>query len=247
LSYNKENAVLFITYGDMNMRIIAYIEEFNIVSVIVRLMLSTFAGAVIGLERRVHGKSAGVKTFSLVCLGASLVMVTNEFLMDSYPSGDVARLGAQVISGVGFLGVGTIIITGRNYVKGLTTAASLWTTACLGIAFGSGYIAAGLIALLFVFLIMTVLSGIGRKADAYTSFIHLYLEISKDSGIDTLYEYVKKNDFRISSINKQKKLALNDNDISVLVEIDLQKRINHALIIEELGKIEAIHYLEEVH
>ena len=84
-------------------------------------------------------------------------MVTNEFLMDSYPSGDVARLGAQVISGVGFLGVGTIIITGRNYVKGLTTAASLWTTACLGIAFGSGYIAAGLIALLFVFLIMTVL------------------------------------------------------------------------------------------
>ena len=91
------------------MRIIAYIEEFNIVSVIVRLMLSTFAGAVIGLERRVHGKSAGVKTFSLVCLGASLVMVTNEFLMDSYPSGDVARLGAQVISGVGFLGVGTII------------------------------------------------------------------------------------------------------------------------------------------
>ncbi len=229
------------------MRIIAYIEEFNIVSVIVRLMLSTFAGAVIGLERRLHGKSAGVKTFSLVCLGSSLVMVTNEFLMDSYPSGDVARLGAQVISGVGFLGVGTIIITGRNYVKGLTTAASLWTTACLGIAFGSGYIAAGLIALLFVFLIMTVLSGIGRRADAYTPYIHLYLEIGREAGIEVLYDYVQENDFRISSIDKQQKLAINDKDLSLLVEIDLHKRLNHAEIVEALSKLEAVHYIEEIH
>ncbi len=229
------------------MRIIAYIEEFNIVSVIVRLMLSTFAGAVIGLERRLHGKSAGVKTFSLVCLGSSLVMVTNEFLMDSYPSGDVARLGAQVISGVGFLGVGTIIITGRNYVKGLTTAASLWTTACLGIAFGSGFIAAGLIALLFVFLIMTVLSGIGRRADAYTPYIHLYLEIGREAGIEVLYDYVQDNDFRISSIDKQQKLAINDKDLSLLVEIDLHKRLNHAEIVEALSKLEAVHYIEEIH
>ena len=225
----------------------AYIEEFNIVSVIVRLMLSTFAGAIIGLERRLHGKSAGVKTFSLVCLGSSLVMVTNEFLMDSYPSGDVARLGAQVISGVGFLGVGTIIITGRNYVKGLTTAASLWTTACLGIAFGSGYIAAGLIALLFVFLIMTVLSGIGRRADAYTPYIHLYLEIGREAGIEVLYDYVQENDFRISSIDKQQKLAINDKDLSLLVEIDLHKRVNHAEIVEALSKLEAVHYIEEIH
>ena len=229
------------------MRIMAYIEEFNIISVIVRLMLSTFAGAIIGLERRLHGKSAGVKTFSLVCLGSSLVMVTNEFLMDSYPSGDVARLGAQVISGVGFLGVGTIIITGRNYVKGLTTAASLWTTACLDIAFGSGYIAAGLIALLFVFLIMTVLSGIGRRADAYTPYIHLYLEIGREAGIEVLYDYVQENDFRISSIDKQQKLAINDKDLSLLVEIDLHKRLNHAEIVEALSKLEAVHYIEEIH
>ncbi|MBO4907880.1 MAG: MgtC/SapB family protein [Lachnospiraceae bacterium] len=229
------------------MRIMAYIEELNIISVIVRLMLSTFAGAIIGLERRLHGKSAGVKTFSLVCLGSSLVMVTNEFLMDSYPSGDVARLGAQVISGVGFLGVGTIIITGRNYVKGLTTAASLWTTACLGIAFGSGYIAAGLIALLFVFLIMTVLSGIGRRADAYTPYIHLYLEIGREAGIEVLYDYVQENDFRISSIDKQQKLAINDKDLSLLVEIDLHKRVNHAEIVEALSKLEAVHYIEEIH
>lgn len=229
------------------MRIIDYIQEFNIVSVIIRMLLSTLAGAVIGLERRMHGKSAGVKTFSLVCLGASLVMIINEYLMYEYPSGDVARLGAQVISGVGFLGVGTIIITGRNYVKGLTTAASLWTTACLGIAFGSGFIVAGLIAVFFVFIIMTVLSGIGRRADAYTPYIHLYLEVSNESGLETLHDYVQENDFRITSIDKQQKLALNDKDISLLIEIELHKRINHAQIIEALGKIEGIHYIEEVH
>ena len=77
-------------------------------------------------------------------------MITDEYLVVTYGTGDPARLAAQVISGIGFLGVGTIIVTGKNYVKGLTTAASLWTTACLGIAIGAGYIAGSLLAFFFI-------------------------------------------------------------------------------------------------
>ena len=104
-----------------------YLEQFNLLSVFVRLALSTVLGGLIGLERGSHGQPAGLRTFALVCLGATIAMITDEYLVVTYGTGDPARLAAQVISGIGFLGVGTIIVTGKNYVKGLTTAASLWT------------------------------------------------------------------------------------------------------------------------
>lgn len=229
------------------MEIIIRLQEFTTTSIIIRLVLATMFGALIGLERGVHGKSAGIRTFSLVCLGSALVMITDEYLLTIYNNGDPARLGAQVISGVGFLGVGTIIITGRNYVKGLTTAASLWTTACLGIALGSGYIVGAFFAFFLIFFIMTVLSSISRRTDAYTSVIHLYLEMSKETGVEALYDFVSENAYRINSMSKQKKFVLHDNDVSLLIEIDLHKRTNHAEIIEALYKIDGIHYIEEVH
>lgn len=229
------------------MELLTYIEQFSTLSVFLRLVLSTLAGAAIGLERGVHGKNAGLRTFSLVCLGSALVMITDEYLVAFYANGDPARLGAQVISGVGFLGVGTIIITGRNYVKGLTTAASLWTTACLGIAIGSGYIIGGCIALLMIFFIMTVLSFISKYTDSYIPKIHLYLEMDKELGADALYQYVSENGYRISSINKQSKSALHAKDIAILLEIDLHKRLNHMEILESLNKLDDIHYVEEVH
>lgn len=229
------------------MEILSYIEEFNTLSVILRLLLSTLSGAAIGLERGVHGKNAGIRTFSLVCLGSALVMITDEFLVSVYSTGDPARLGAQVISGVGFLGVGTIIVTGRNYVKGLTTAASLWTTACLGIAIGSGYLAGSFMALLMIVFILTALSSISRHTDAYISKIHLYMEMNDELGVDELYKFVATNNYRITSINKQSKPALHSKDVAILLEIDLRKRQNHTEIIESLDKLENIHYVEEVH
>lgn len=115
------------------MSLLNYIQQFNSVSIILRLVLATFLGALIGLERGSHGQPAGLRTFAIVCLGSCLAMITDEYLVTTYHTGDPARLAAQVISGIGFLGVGTIIVTGKNYVKGLTTAASLWTTATLDI------------------------------------------------------------------------------------------------------------------
>jgi putative Mg2+ transporter-C (MgtC) family protein len=105
-------------------------------SVLLRLIFAAICGILIGLERDLKGRPAGLKTFSLVCIGATLSMVTNEYISVylNGGSGDAARMAAQVISGIGFLGAGTIIVTCMNQIRGLTTAAALWLTAAIGMS-----------------------------------------------------------------------------------------------------------------
>ena len=104
-------------------------SRFEVVALF-RMIIASICGGLIGLEREMKGRPAGLKTFSLVCIGATLAMITNEYISIYYGgSGDLARMAAQVISGIGFLGAGTIIVTGTNQVRGLTTAAALWEMA----------------------------------------------------------------------------------------------------------------------
>ncbi len=128
---------------------------------IIRLLLGSICGGLIGLEREMKGRPAGLKTFSLVCMGATLVMVTNEFIYVNVANstGDSARMAAQVISGIGFLGAGTIMTTGNDRVKGLTTAAALWVTAAIGIAIGTGFYFGGIAGLIVLYAV----PAIGRK------------------------------------------------------------------------------------
>lgn len=122
-------------------------------TVILRLIFAAIAGGFIGVERELKGRPAGMKTFSLVCVGATMVMITNEYIINylSNGSGDIARLAAQVISGIGFLGTGTIIVTGDSQIRGLTTAAALWVTAALGITIGAGFFFGSIMGIIIVF------------------------------------------------------------------------------------------------
>ena len=119
----------------------SYLDEWNIVTITVRLILAVVCGGAIGLTRSVKRRGAGFKTHALVCLGSALVMMTGQYIyVDFGAISDIARLAAQVISGVGFLGVGTIMVTRDNHVKGLTTAAGLWTCAGIGLVSASAFI-----------------------------------------------------------------------------------------------------------
>ena len=215
-----------------------YLEQFNLLSVFVRLTLATVLGGLIGLERGAHGQPAGIRTFALVCIGAAIAMITDEYLVVTYGTGDPARLAAQVISGIGFLGVGTIIVTGKNYVKGLTTAASLWTTACLGIA--------SIMAFFFIAFVMTVMTSLSHYVDEHNTKIKLYLEVDKTDGIDVLYDYVEQNGYEICSIDKQKRQSLQGKDAVLMVVINLNRRCSHAQFIFELNQNDSIHYIEEI-
>ena len=120
--------------------------EWNSVAICGRLALAILTGTVIGIDRGLKRRGAGIKTHALVCLGSALVMLTSEYMsMNFEQKADLARLGAQVISGVGFLGVGTILVTEKQRVRGLTTAAGLWACACVGLAIGIGFVEGALV------------------------------------------------------------------------------------------------------
>ena len=134
--------------------------QLDYLDILARLMCAMVVGAVIGIEREYTHRPAGLRTHILVTLGACAVMITGQLIFAQYrPFGansDPARLAAQVISGVGFLGAGTIMREGVN-VKGLTTAASLWAVACLGVAAGGGYYAVALIGMVLMYITLTLL------------------------------------------------------------------------------------------
>ena len=145
--------------------VLVLLEGVNLWSSLLRIVLATVIGGLIGLDRSRHGRVAGTRTHILVCLGAAVTTLVGFYTAEHLGfSNDPLRMGAQVISGVGFLGVGTIVIRHQSQVKGLTTAAGLWTTACIGLAIGAGfYLVAGL-AFLAVMLTITVLARIEQRA-----------------------------------------------------------------------------------
>lgn len=153
----------------------ADIHSLTILSIVLRLTLALVIGGVIGLDRENIRKPAGVRTYMLICMGAALAMLTNEFIVQvSYPyGGDLARMGAQVISGIGFLGAGTIIVIGKMKVSGLTTAAGLWASAAVGIACGIGFYSGALIGGLFIYIVMVLL----HKVDVIGKYKHKISEI----------------------------------------------------------------------
>ncbi len=132
-----------------------------------QLALATALGGLVGLEREVTHHAAGFRTHILVCVGSTLVMMTGAFVFEQYvgrASVDPTRLGAQVVSGIGFLGAGAILREGIN-VRGLTTAASLWMVGCIGLAVGAGYYMAAVAATLFTFLTLTALRTLSEKIE----------------------------------------------------------------------------------
>lgn len=165
--------------------------DINIFSTAVRLILAAVIGGLIGLERGASNHAAGFRTHILVCTGAALVMLTNEYICALYGTGDPARLGAQVITGVGFLGAGTIMVTGRNKIKGLTTAAGLWASACLGLAIGIGFYYGAIIAAMLVLLSLAILPKVESFFYKKTKSMELYIEIESVEQFKTFIKYIR--------------------------------------------------------
>lgn len=172
-----------------------------------RFLCAMIVGIVIGTEREYTHRPAGMRTHILVALGACAVMVTGQLIFAEYkPYGgapDPARLAAQVITGVGFLGAGTILREGAN-VKGLTTAASLWSVACLGIAAGGGYYAVALVGMVFIFITLTVFETIQHKLIKPKTVRRYSLEADDPaSALQALGELADKNRAEISGLRAE--------------------------------------------
>lgn len=161
-------------------QVTGFLEDLNLVSVIVRIFLSMLCGGSIGVERGRAHQAAGMRTYMLVCMGAAMVMMTGQYMFIHFQTGDPARLGAQVVSGIGFLGAGSIIIAGKTKIRGLTTAAGLWTSACIGLSIGIGFYEAGIVATSAVFLIMTRLRRLEYHLINDDEWFRFYVEMEEN-------------------------------------------------------------------
>ena len=153
----------------------------KLAEVALKLILALICGGLLGIERGRKKRPAGFRTYMLVCIGASLVMMTNDYISMMYQTGDPSRMGAQVISGIGFLGAGTIITTGHNRVKGLTTAAGLWASACVGLAIGIGFYEGAILGTVMIFFAMVTMHTLDEKITASARVVTMYVEFDRIS------------------------------------------------------------------
>ncbi len=209
---------------------------------ILRLLAALLCGFVIGIDRGLKRRGAGIRTHILVCIGSAVVMLISEKLIEMYPQyvGDVGRLGAQVISGVGFLGVGTIIVTGNKHIRGLTTAAGLWATACIGLAIGIGYYTVAVIATVLIMFTFRVLGAVDGYLHRHSVLRDYYIEIKGENGIMEILNLTNALGFKLGDI-EIKKSNVNANNASLLISIEGK---NHDDFIHKLNELPFVEYIE---
>ena len=175
------------------------LKQFNVISVLVRILLAMFLGGCIGLEREKNKRPAGFRTHILVCVGSCMTALIGVFVW--YEMGNVSdplRISAQVISGIGFLGVGTILVKEHDHITGLTTAAGLWSTATIGIACGYGFYSGAFLVTLVVAITAVILFKFETRSRKKNRTIGVYLEIK---GTEHLNEYIDWLEQELSATN----------------------------------------------
>ena len=173
--------------------VIAYLTEFNTVTVVLRVLLAALAGALVGLEREFHGRAAGMRTHMMVALGAALAAMIGLFTVHELGiSSDPMRVGAQVISGVGFLGAGTILLRGGgSRITGLTTAAGLWTAASIGLAVGIGFYVGAFMTVIAAMLTFTLITSLEHLLNRKRQRMAVYLELENVDAVAPMLEMLR--------------------------------------------------------
>ena len=152
---------------------LTWLREPNFLSLIIRAVIAILCAGLIGYDRHTRGAPAGLRTHILVCVGAMIVMSTGQFTALEYGSTDITRIGAQVVSGIGFLGAGSIIVTRDHHISGLTTAAGLWASACIGLAIGVGFYEGALVGTIAVYFTERFLRRWSKSIPNTNSYINM--------------------------------------------------------------------------
>ncbi len=232
--------------------IIEYLRELNTISIILRVVLAIIIGGAMGLERGRKNRPAGLRTYILVCLGAALVMMTNQYVYVQFQASDPVRLGAQVISGIGFLGAGTIIVTGKSQIKGLTTAAGLWTAACSGLAIGIGFYEGALIGGITILFVVSGLNGMDVWIHQKSRYVELYIEYNKGTNtFSDFLDFAKQNQIEVTDVQLNGTGARNNHNkkiktISYILTVKSKVKRSHEEIIEVLTQANGMQYIVEI-
>ncbi|WP_026670998.1 MgtC/SapB family protein [Butyrivibrio sp. AE3006] len=227
--------------------ILNYLQGTSDIAVALRLILATVLGSLVGWERIATHHSAGIKTFSLVSLGSAVATSLNIYLaMMPGLTSDAARISAGVVNGIGFLGAGTILVTGRKQIKGLSTAATLWVTACMGMAIGAGYLAVGITAFILIVFTNIVLLHLSNSVESHSQYLSIYIEVSKERGVTELHRFISEKGFVVMSMNKSKDKTILPSDTGLIINLKLDSSASHHEILKLFNKLDYVTYVEEV-
>jgi putative Mg2+ transporter-C (MgtC) family protein len=220
------------------------LREVTYLAVVLRIFVAALFGGAIGLERGMKNRPAGLRTYMLVCVGSCLIMLTNQYLFQVSGAGDPMRLGAQVVSGIGFLGAGTIIVTKHNQIKGLTTAAGLWASAGVGLALGVGFYEAAVAGALAEFIVMTLLQRFDNRLHRNAKVLEVYFELSKERSLGEFLRDIRDKDIDVRDVQREQDSDTQEGSRSYFAILKLQKRQNHHSVVDDIRTIDGILYLE---
>lgn len=236
----------------------AYLRELNMTSLVLRLVLAAMLGGFIGLERGRKRRPAGFRTYMLVCLGAALTMLIGQYNYTMLHSAwrelaqalgvqtDVSRLGAQVINGVGFLGAGTVLVTSRQEVKGLTTAAGLWASACMGLAIGAGFYECVLPVFLLILASIQLLPFLESFIVERTRNMKIFVEFLSLDHLGGIIAGLKGLEAQIYSVEVDHGRDEESSRPSAVFSVRMKKGSIHEQVLAAISEVEGVVIIEEL-
>ena len=225
--------------------------ELTFWDVAIRLMLASVCGGIIGINRGLKNRSAGIRTHTIICMGSALTIILGIYLSvmvgrwDIKSTADVSRIGAQVISGIGFIGVGTIMVTGKQKVKGLTTAAGLWASACMGLAIGAGFYLASIIGCAFILMTVVLFSRLEHVMFAKSRNVNLYVEFEHIDCVSHIIGSLNQQGVTVYDVDISKATTEDPSDRAVF-SLRLPKKMSHDQVITVVAEQDKVRSVEEL-
>ena len=219
----------------------------TMLSVTVRMLLAVACGGIIGIEREYKRRPAGFRTHILICLGAAMTTLTSQYLyLNMHYYTDMARLGAQVVAGIGFIGAGTIIVTRRQRVKGLTTAAGLWAAAIIGLALGGGFYEGGIFATILILLAELLFSKLEYRMLENAPEINLYMEYTDKRCLENVLKLYRELNLKILNMEITRSTGSEKHNACAIFSLRLNKRCKVEQLVAKVSGTEGVVSVEEL-
>jgi putative Mg2+ transporter-C (MgtC) family protein len=214
------------------------LREVTYLAVLLRIVTAFLLGGALGMERGLKQRPAGLRTYMLVCVGSCMIMLTNQYIFQVFGSGDPVRMGAQVVSGIGFLGAGTIIVTKHSQIKGLTTAAGLWSAAAVGLATGIGFYEAAILGSVVIFLTLTLLSRLDSRMHRKSRYFDIYVELPRQVNLGTFIHDLRHKDIVVDDLQMESPMVADNEKRSFIMSLASKTKMDRgelAAVINEVA------------
>ena len=223
------------------------LRDITMASVLARMLRACISGGVIGIEREYKRRPAGFRTHILICLGAAMTTLTSQYLfLEMHYYTDMARLGAQVVAGIGFIGAGTIIVTRHQRVKGLTTAAGLWTAAIVGLAVGGGFCEGAIFATALIMVAELLFSKLEYRMLENAPEVNLYMEYVDKACLDNVLKLYRERSVKVLNMEITRATGSEHHNACAIFSLRLNKKCKAEHLVADVNRVEGVVSVEEL-